>query len=85
MHLIRLLLSGIATISQGVVPVRVDDEHHERLMAIRSGSVPWADVNIWRLQLHQQFDKAYASTSLPELPDYGAADDFLIRARRSMI
>jgi uncharacterized protein len=84
MHLIRLLLSGITALREAMIPVRVT-EQRERLLAIKSGELPWADVNAWRLELHQQFDAAYAATALPERPDSAAANAFLIRARRLMV
>src|SRR5579859_2050480 len=81
MHLIRLLLSGIAVLREGQVPVQVGTER-ERLLAIRQGAVPWAVVNAWRLELHTAFDAALAVTTLPARPDYAAANAFLLRARR---
>lgn len=84
MHLIRLLLAGIATLREGHVPVRVD-EHRDRLLRIKAGDAAWDEVNAWRLALHREFDAAYASTGLPERPDYEWANDFLVRARRSAV
>lgn len=84
MHLIRLLLSGITALREGIIPVRVT-EHRERLLAIKRGELPWPEVNAWRLELHQQFDAAYATSALPERPDSTAADALLIRARRLMV
>jgi hypothetical protein len=84
MHLIRLLLSGITVLSEGFVPVRVE-AHRERLLSIRAGEVSWDDVNAWRLRLHSEFDIAFQTSHLPEQPDYRQANDFLIRARRSMV
>ena len=84
MHLIRLLLSGITVLQEGFVPVRVE-EHRQQLLAIRNGEMPWEAVNAWRLSLHRQFDAAFATTSLPERPDYEKANAFLIKARRSMV
>lgn len=84
MHLVRLLLAGIATLREGHVPVRVD-EHRDRLLRIRAGDAAWDEVNAWRLALHREFDAAYASTCLPERPDYAWANDFLVRARRSAV
>lgn len=84
MHLIRLLLSGITVLKEGFVPVRVE-EYRQPLLAIRCGEMPWEEVNAWRLSLHEQFDKVFATTSLPERPDYEKANAFLIKARRSMI
>lgn len=84
MHLILLLLSGITVLREGFVPVRVD-EHRERLLAIRDGATYWDEVNAWRLELHRQFDAAFAATNLPEQPDYERVNDHLVRARRSMV
>jgi predicted nucleotidyltransferase len=84
MHLIRLLLSGITTLREGVVPVRVE-EHRARLLAIRHGEIAWEEINDWRLRLHKEFDEAFQTTRLPLRPDYEAANAYLIRARRSRI
>ena len=48
MHLIRLLLSGVTVLREGLVPVRVE-EHRERLLAVRRGEVPWEEVNAWQI------------------------------------
>jgi hypothetical protein len=85
MHLIRLLFTGIMALTEGTLVVRVPDEHRERLLAIRRGEVPWAEVNAWRLELHARFDQAFKETGLPQRPDYAWANDFLIRARRSAV
>jgi hypothetical protein len=81
MHLVRLLLSGIGVLREGVVSVAVDS-HRERLLAIRRGEVPWQEVESWRLSLHHEFNAAFETTSLPERPDYERANAFLIDARR---
>jgi uncharacterized protein len=84
MHLIRLLLSGIAILKEGFVPVKVE-AYREQLLAIRRGEMPWEDVNAWRLSLHREFDAALSNTSLPERPDYEKANTFLIKARRLQV
>jgi predicted nucleotidyltransferase len=84
MHLIRLLLSGVTVLHEGFVPVTVF-EHRDRLLAIRAGQTSWEEVNAWRLDLHRQFDEAFAHTGLPEQPDYARVNAFLVRARRSMV
>jgi hypothetical protein len=84
MHLVRLLLSGIALLRDGIVVVRVEDER-DRLLAIRNGEIAWAEVDAWRLLLHRDLDAAYASTRLPDRPDYEAANRFLLAARRSAV
>jgi uncharacterized protein len=84
MHLVRLLASGIIILKDGVVPVRVD-QHRDRLLAIRKGEVQWEEVNGWRLELHKEFSAAFETSSLPDRPDYEWANNFLVRARRSMV
>jgi uncharacterized protein len=84
MHLIRILLSGITILREGFVPVRVADVR-DRLLAIKRQELSWEEVNQWRLQLHEEFDRAFTTTILPERPDYAEANAFLIRARRQMV
>ncbi len=81
MHLLRLLLTGAATLREGRVPVRVE-AHRDRLLAVKRGEMSWVDVDAWRKELHRDFDRELAETTLPERPDYEAANRILIRARR---
>jgi len=83
MHLLRLLLTGTATLREGRVPVRVEG-HRERLLTVKRGEMQWADVDQWRKELHRDFERALAETKLPERPNYEKANAFLIRARRDM-
>jgi hypothetical protein len=83
MHLLRLLISGIALLREGVVQVRVE-EQRDPLLAVRKGKVPWEDVEAWRLRLHAEFDAALESSHLPDRPDIERADRFLIKVRREM-
>jgi hypothetical protein len=84
MHLIRLLLSGITALREGVIPVRVE-EYRDRLLPIKRGEVPWPEVDAWRLRLNEEFEQAAATTNLPDRPDYAWANRFLIEARRSAL
>lgn len=81
MHLLRLLITGAATLREGRVPVRVE-RHREHLLAVKRGELPWPEVNAWRQELHRDFERALVETKLPERPDYEAANRFLIQARR---
>lgn len=81
MHLLRMLLSGIHLLQHHSVLVDVG-EHREGLLSIKLGERPWDEVNVWRLELHRQFDESFQRTALPERPDYHAANAFLLRARR---
>lgn len=81
MHLLRLLLTGAATLRESRVPVRVE-QHRDRLLAIKRGEMAWPEVDAWRQDLHRDFERALAETKLPERPDYEAANRFLISSRR---
>ncbi|MSU56608.1 MAG: nucleotidyltransferase domain-containing protein [Pedosphaera sp.] len=83
MHLLRLLLTGAATLRDARVPVRVE-AHRDRLLAVKRGEMPWPEVDAWRKELHHDFERALAETKLPERPDYESANRFLIKARREM-
>ena len=83
MHLIRLLISGVTVLREGRVPVRVEGEHRDRLLAIKRGEVPFEEGEAWRLQLHRDFDEAAQCTLLPDRPGYERANAFLLKARRS--
>jgi predicted nucleotidyltransferase len=81
MHLIRLLLSGIHVLRTGTVLVDVGKFRND-LLAIKTGEMPWDDIEAWRMQLHGEFDRAFEQTSLPERPDYERVNNFLMKARR---
>ena len=66
MHLLRLLLTGTATLREGRVPVRVE-AHRDRLLAVKRGELPWAEVDAWRKELHRDFERALTETKLPEI------------------
>jgi hypothetical protein len=83
MHLLRLLITGAATLREGRVLVEVG-ANRERLLAVKRGEFTWAQVDAWRKELHQDFERALAETKLPERPDYEAANGFLIKARKRM-
>ncbi len=80
MHLLRLLLSGAATLREGQVPVQVG-AHREELLAVKRGEFSWEQVDEWRQRLHHDFELALMDTKLPLRPDYEAANRLLIHAR----
>ena len=84
MHLIRLLLSGIGALKEGLVSVDVGP-HREQLLAIKRGQMPWDEIERWRLSLHRDFDSAATTTRLPDRPDYAKANALLLKARRAMV
>jgi hypothetical protein len=50
MHLLRLLVTGAATLREARVPVRIE-AHRDRLLAVKRGEVPWPEVDVWRKEL----------------------------------
>lgn len=79
MHMVRLLLSGLHLVRHGEPLVRVE-EHRERLLAIRRGELPWAEVDAWRAELAAELARTPAV--LPERPDRDRVEDFLIGVRK---
>jgi predicted nucleotidyltransferase len=84
MHLIRLLYTGIHALRTGEILVDVG-EHRDELLRIRRGELDFEAVRTRALELDQVFQEAFASTELPERPDYDRVNRFLIRARRRMV
>jgi hypothetical protein len=84
MHLIRLLYSGIHAVRTGEILVDVGD-HREQLLDIRSGTWPFEAVRQLALELNARFQHEFASTCLPEKPDYDLVNRFLIDSRRRMV
>ncbi|NJK92645.1 MAG: nucleotidyltransferase domain-containing protein [Blastochloris sp.] len=84
MHLLRLLLTGAATLRESYIPVQVEKDR-ARLLAVKSGTLSWEEVNTWRMDLHADFEKALVTTELPERPDYETVNGFLIKARRRQL
>lgn len=84
MHLIRLLMSGIGVLKEGVVTVRVEEER-EQLLAIKRGELSFDETEKIRKSLSREFEKAFETTTLPDRPDYERANAFLVKARRSVV
>jgi uncharacterized protein len=80
MHLLRLLMTGAATLREGRVPVHVAPRRDE-LLAVKRGELSWEKVDAWRQELHRDFEQALIETKLPERPDYEAANELLVEAR----
>jgi predicted nucleotidyltransferase len=84
MHLMRLLLSGMTALRENRLRLCLE-EHRDQLLRIKHGEYPWAELNVWRLALHKDFEKAFLQTQLPERPDYNWTNEFLIRARKQQM
>lgn len=84
MHMLRLLLSGLHLLEHGEPMVRVD-EHRDRLMAVRSGSLPLDEVEAWRVSLAARMDDALDRSPLPDEPDRARIDALLHSVRRRSV
>jgi predicted nucleotidyltransferase len=84
MHLVRFLLARIAVLREGRVPVHVGG-HRDRLLAGRDGRLSWKKYHAWRSRLLEEFEAAWAGTRLPDEPDSGRVEAFLLKARRSRV
>jgi hypothetical protein len=77
---VRLLHAGIHVLRTGEVLVDVSPLR-DRLLAIRSGTVPFPEVEQWAATLQDDLAAASAATALPEAPDLEAIDQLLLRLR----
>lgn len=84
MHLVRLLYSGIHALETGQIMVDVS-EHRSELLEIRNGDLSFDQISEKALNLVEQFDQAAKKSTLPDQPNIPAVNDFLIKARRSML
>ena len=81
MHLLRLLISGRHLLEHGEPLVDVS-AHRERLLAVRRGELPWAEIEEWRSALTRGMDDALHDSALPEEPDRVRVEEFLVSVRR---
>ncbi|MFK8910022.1 DNA polymerase beta superfamily protein [Streptomyces sp. YS-3] len=81
MHLVRLMTACRDLLRTGVLVVDVGPDR-DRLLAVRRGEVPWAEVEAWMARLDEESARAVSRTPLPEVPDTARVADFLFRVRR---
>lgn len=79
--LLRLLVDGLALLRTGDTGTP-SSEHQERLASVRSGVLPWDQVDAYRLELQQQLDETAAASFLTPGPDTGRVDAWLSDLRR---
>jgi predicted nucleotidyltransferase len=85
MHLLRLLHAGITVLRDQTVPVRVEAGMRDKLLSIKRGEIPFEELERWRVEMHGEFDRAFEQTALPERPDYEAANELLLKARKTAL
>ncbi|MBO3750567.1 nucleotidyltransferase domain-containing protein [Streptosporangiaceae bacterium NEAU-GS5] len=82
MHMIRLLISGRHLVAHGEPLVDVS-AYRDRLLGVRKGQMPWAEVDAWRRELAAGLDEA--AGVLPEAPDRAAVETFLVSVRQAAL
>ncbi|MEV1175610.1 nucleotidyltransferase domain-containing protein [Nonomuraea sp. NPDC049784] len=82
MHMMRLLLSGLHLVRHGEPLVQVGP-YRERLLAVKRGEVPWAEVDAWRAALSAELTAA--PCVLPDRPDRERVEDFLVGVRKEFL
>lgn len=80
MHMIRLLLAGAHTLRTGDILVDVSHLRTE-LLAVKTGTMPLAEVLGWADRAQADLDAAARTTTLPERPDRDRVDALLGRVR----
>ncbi|POX62542.1 nucleotidyltransferase [Streptomyces sp. Ru62] len=82
MHLLRLLMSARDLLRTGELRIDVG-ERRERLLAVKHGEVPWAEVEAWMARLAAEAEEALRGSPLPPEPDHARVTAFLYRVRRA--
>lgn len=82
LHLIRLMITGIRILEEGVVNPDMS-AYRDRLLAIRFGQMAIEEAFAWHHALEVQFAKAAERTKLPEHPDMDQANRILLEIRRN--
>ncbi|WP_406860040.1 nucleotidyltransferase domain-containing protein [Streptomyces sp. HUAS MG47] len=82
MHLLRLLTSARDLLRTGRLTLDAGPER-DGLLSVRRGELSWPEVESWMTRLHEETDKALATSPLPESPDHRKVETFLTRTRRT--
>jgi uncharacterized protein len=80
MHALRIAYQGVELLSTGHITLPIAEPERERLLQVRRGELPLREVLD---RLHKQaarLEDATLSNDLPEAPDTGAVDRFLVDA-----
>lgn len=81
---LRGLVIGVVVLREHRFPVYVDHER-EALLAVRRGEATWPQARLLHRRLLEELEAAVADSRLPDEPDMGRIDRFLVEARRTMV
>ena len=82
MHVVRLGRQGIELMETRRLTLPMAEPERSRIMAIRTGDVPEAEVVAEVEQVEAELVKAIDESALPEEPDRAAIDAFIVDAYR---
>jgi len=82
MHTIRLLQVAEEILTTG--QLRLRRPNREELLSIKAGNAEYDDLLHQSTELIQRIEAAYASSSLPELPDENAIERILVEMRNEL-
>lgn len=83
-HLIRLLTAGGHLVRTGELVLDVGADR-DRLLAVKAGRLPWAEVAAWRDRLVAELVRDLDASPLPDHPDEARVDQWLISVRRRSV
>ena len=82
MHAVRLGYQGIELLQTGRLTLPMPEPTRSRVMAVRLGERSFDEVLAEIDEVQRRLTAALAETALPEEPDRGAVDAFLVGAYR---
>ena len=85
MHLIRLLLTGIDILNNGIIRTYRPNDELKLLREIRAGLVPFNDVFSLANELESKIKVAYNQSSLPENPNMNQINNWLISTYKTYL
>lgn len=82
-HVLRLGYQGIEFLETGALTLPMPEPDRTRILDVRNGRVPFAEVLAEANDLQQRLERLLQSSPLPEHPDHDAVNAFLADAYRT--
>lgn len=84
MHALRIAHQGLELLTEGRISLPVREPDRSRLMAVRRGEVTLDEVLEALHERIAQLERTVATADVPDEPDRGAADRFLVEAHEQV-
>jgi hypothetical protein len=82
-HVLRLGYQGIEFLETGALTLPLPEPNRTRILDVRNGRVPFADVLAEASELQQRLETLLRESPLAEHPDHDAVNEFLADAYRN--